>query len=138
MEIRCLLLMAVLLQTWPTSHGEEARPLIPAVMVFGDSLVDVGNNDYILTIGKANLPPYGRDFKDRVPTGRICNGKLIIDIIAEKLGFTASPPAYLSPEASGLNLLMGANFASGGSGYYDPTARIAVRNQILLTVRIKL
>jgi hypothetical protein len=40
--------------------------------------------------------------------------------------------------ASGLNLLMGANFASGGSGYYDPTARIAVRNQILLTLIIKL
>ncbi|ONK59323.1 uncharacterized protein A4U43_C08F5260 [Asparagus officinalis] len=31
-------------------------------------------------------------------------------------------PAYLSPQASGKNLLIGANFASAGSGYYEKTA----------------
>ena len=50
-------------------------------MVFGDSLVDVGNNNYILAVDKANVHPYGRDFKDRVATGRFCNGKLINDVI---------------------------------------------------------
>ncbi|KAI5651215.1 hypothetical protein M9H77_37220 [Catharanthus roseus] len=41
---------------------------------------------------------------------------------AETLGFTKYPPAYLSPEASGKNLLSGANFASAASGYDDKTA----------------
>ncbi|KAJ4748933.1 GDSL esterase/lipase APG [Rhynchospora pubera] len=100
----------------------NAQPLVPAVITFGDSTVDVGNNDYLETIFKANFPPYGRDFKNHVPTGRFCNGKLATDITAETLGFTTYAPAYLSPQASGKNLLIGANFASAASGYYDETA----------------
>ncbi|CAI0540060.1 unnamed protein product [Linum tenue] len=49
-------------------------------MTFGDSAVDVGNNDYLPTIFKANYPPYGRDFVNHQPTGRFCNGKLATDI----------------------------------------------------------
>ncbi|KAE8700677.1 GDSL esterase/lipase APG [Hibiscus syriacus] len=41
---------------------------------------------------------------------------------AETRGFTAYPPTYLSPEASGKNLLIRANFASAGSGYDDKDA----------------
>uniref|UniRef100_A0ACD5TYK5 Uncharacterized protein n=1 Tax=Avena sativa TaxID=4498 RepID=A0ACD5TYK5_AVESA len=89
------------------------------MVIFGDSMVDVGNNNYLDSIGKANAPPYGRDFKDHVATGRYCNGKVTIDIIADRLGFSTYPAAYLSPQASGQNLLIGANFASGGSGFYD-------------------
>ncbi|KAM0823572.1 hypothetical protein ACQ4PT_070781 [Festuca glaucescens] len=150
MELRGFLLLAAFLMAWPAAHSEEARPLVPAVMVFGDSLVDVGNNDYILPVGKANAPPYGRDFKDRVATGRFCNGKLISDVIGWSLariskffklkswGLLALFPSISlpgGPEASGLNLLTGANFASGGSGYYDPTARIA--NVISLSEQLK-
>lgn len=40
-------------------------------------------------------------------------------VAAEKVGFNGSPLAYLSPEASGQNLLLGANFASAASGYND-------------------
>jgi hypothetical protein len=76
--IRCLLLLAAILLV--VASG-EAQPLVPAMVIFGDSLVDVGNNDYLDSIGKANMPPYGRDFKDHVATGRYCNGKLAIDII---------------------------------------------------------
>lgn len=47
---------------------------------------------------------------------------------AENLGFTSYPPAYLSKKAKGKNLLIGANFASGSSGYYDTTARLYVSN----------
>jgi hypothetical protein len=47
-------------------------------------------------------------------------------VAADTLGFTSYPPAYLSPEASGKNLLIGANFASAGSGYYDHTALMYV------------
>ncbi|PKA59004.1 GDSL esterase/lipase APG [Apostasia shenzhenica] len=102
--------------------GVKSQPLVPAIITFGDSTVDVGNNNYLPTVFKADFPPYGRDFKNHQPTGRFCNGKLATDIIAETLGFTNFPPAYLSPQASGKNLLIGANFASAASGYYDNTA----------------
>ncbi|XP_054811368.1 GDSL esterase/lipase At5g03810-like [Prosopis cineraria] len=100
-------------------HG---GPLVPALMIFGDSVVDVGNNNRLLSLVKANFPPYGRDFVTHRPTGRFCNGKLVIDFTAQYLGFTSYQPAYLSQEARGTNLLIGANFASGASGYYEGTA----------------
>ncbi|KAJ1701161.1 hypothetical protein LUZ63_000940 [Rhynchospora breviuscula] len=102
-------------------HGQ---PLVPAVMIFGDSVVDSGNNNNLYTIVKANFPPYGRDFSSHSPTGRFCNGKLATDFTVENLGFTKYPPAYLSQEAQGNNLSTGANFASGASGYWDSTAQL--------------
>ncbi|XP_057983849.1 GDSL esterase/lipase At5g03810-like isoform X2 [Malania oleifera] len=102
----------------PVVHGA----LVPALCIFGDSVFDVGNNNRRLTLLKANFPPYGRDFVTHKPTGRFCNGKLATDFAAEYLGFTSYPPAYLSPEASGNNILTGVNFASAGSGYFDSTA----------------
>lgn len=51
--------------------------------VFGDSLVDAGNNDYLFTLSKADSPPYGIDFlpSGGKPTGRFTNGRTISDII---------------------------------------------------------
>ncbi|XP_073145235.1 GDSL esterase/lipase APG-like [Henckelia pumila] len=109
--------------------------LVPAIITFGDSVVDVGNNDYVHTIFKANYPPYGRDFKNHEATGRFCNGKLATDITAENLGFTSYPPAYLSPQATGKSLLIGANFASAGAGYDDRTALLS--QAISLTQQIQ-
>lgn len=63
-----------------SSIGSQAGPST-AIITFGDSIVDVGNNDYILTIFKANYPPYGRDFINKTATGRFCNGKLATDIL---------------------------------------------------------
>ncbi|KAK6776459.1 hypothetical protein RDI58_027460 [Solanum bulbocastanum] len=102
----------------------NGQRLVPALLIFGDSVVDAGNNNYLKTIVKANFPPYGRDFPKQIPTGRFCNGKLASDFTAENLGFTSYPPAYLSKKAKGKHLLIGANFASGSSGYYDTTARL--------------
>ncbi|KAM6550092.1 hypothetical protein CsatB_021768 [Cannabis sativa] len=102
----------------------EGQPLVPALFIFGDSVVDVGNNNQIPTIIRANFPPYGRDFIGRRPTGRFSNGKLTTDFTAEMLGFSAYPPAYLSRRAVGRNLLIGANFASASSGYFDVTANL--------------
>ncbi|CAI9760641.1 unnamed protein product [Fraxinus pennsylvanica] len=99
-------------------------PLVPALCIFGDSVVDVGNNNNLQTLIKANFPPYGRDFVTHKPTGRFCNGKLATDFTAEYLGFTSYPPAYLSQEAKGRNILTGVNFASAASGYYDITAQL--------------
>ncbi|CAA2970450.1 GDSL esterase lipase At5g03820-like [Olea europaea subsp. europaea] len=99
-------------------------PLVPALCIFGDSVVDVGNNNNLQTLIKANFPPYGRDFVTHNPTGRFCNGKLATDFTAEFLGFTSYPPAYFSQEAKGTNILNGVNFASAASGYYDRTAQL--------------
>ncbi|KAK3010120.1 hypothetical protein RJ639_010719 [Escallonia herrerae] len=100
----------------------QGDPLVPALCIFGDSVVDAGNNNNLYTLVKANFPPYGRDFVTHRPTGRFCNGKLATDFTAEYLGFTSYPPAYLSQDAKGRGLLTGANFASAASGYDDRTA----------------
>uniref|UniRef100_A0A6N2L4R8 GDSL esterase/lipase n=1 Tax=Salix viminalis TaxID=40686 RepID=A0A6N2L4R8_SALVM len=115
-----LLLLALVL------HEVNAQPLVPAMFIFGDSVVDAGNNNHLYTIVKANFAPYGRDFANHKPTGRFCNGKLASDLTAENLGFTSYPPAYLSKKARGKNLLIGANFASAASGYYETTAKLYV------------
>ncbi|XP_072977899.1 GDSL esterase/lipase APG-like [Typha angustifolia] len=122
MHVRVLLALAFFSVVLIVGDAQSSATLVPAIISFGDSSIDVGNNDYLYTIFKADYPPYGRDFKNREATGRFCNGKLATDITAETLGFTSFPPAYLSPQASGKNLLIGANFASAASGYYDETA----------------
>ncbi|KAK6911979.1 GDSL lipase/esterase [Dillenia turbinata] len=119
-----LVLITALLLVYGGNAQDSSTTLVPAIITFGDSAVDAGNNDYIYTLFKANYPPYGRDFVNHKPTGRFCNGKLATDITADSLGFTTYPPAYLSPQASGKNLLIGANFASAASGYYDKTATL--------------
>lgn len=69
-----LLLLALVL------YEVNAQPLVPAMFIFGDSVVDAGNNNHLYTIIKANFPPYGRDFVNHKPTGRFCNGKLASDL----------------------------------------------------------
>ena len=53
-----------------------------AFFVFGDSLVDSGNNDFLATTARADAPPYGIDFPTHRPTGRFSNGLNIPDIIS--------------------------------------------------------
>lgn len=59
--------------------GGGTQPLVPAVFMFGDSSVDVGNNDYLEATFRADYPPYGKDFTNHQATGRFCNGKLPTD-----------------------------------------------------------
>lgn len=56
----------------------EAR----AFFVFGDSLVDAGNNNYLVTSARADSPPYGVDYPTGRPTGRFSNGLIIPDLIS--------------------------------------------------------
>ncbi|XP_039044341.1 GDSL esterase/lipase EXL3-like [Hibiscus syriacus] len=98
---------------------------IPAVIVFGDSIVDAGNNNDIRTIIKCNFVPYGKDFDGGVPTGRFCNGKIPSDIIAEELGIKDVVPAYLDPTLKPQDLITGVTFASGGTGYDPLTSKLA-------------
>lgn len=55
----------------------------PATFIFGDSLVDAGNNNYIVTLSRANYLPNGIDFDGHQPTGRYTNGRTIVDILGE-------------------------------------------------------
>lgn len=50
--------------------------------VFGDSLTEVGNNNYLqYSLAKSNYPWYGIDFLGGKSTGRFTNGRTIGDII---------------------------------------------------------
>ncbi|CAN8264551.1 unnamed protein product [Cochlearia groenlandica] len=97
---------------------------IPAVIAFGDSILDTGNNNNLRTITKVNFYPYGRDFVTRRATGRFGNGRIPTDLIAEGLGIKNIVPAFRSPYLQATDMLTGVSFASGGSGLDPMTARI--------------
>ncbi|KAA8537493.1 hypothetical protein F0562_027101 [Nyssa sinensis] len=80
--------------------------------MFGDSIVDTGNNNYLETIVKVNYPPYGKDFMGGKPTGRFCDGKVPSDLFVEELGIKELLPAYLDPTLQNQDLASGVNFAS--------------------------
>ncbi|CAK8576295.1 unnamed protein product [Lathyrus sativus] len=102
----------------------NGKPVVPALFMFGDSSLDVGNNNNLITLAKANYSPYGRDYENHIPTGRFCNGKLTIDYASESFGFTSPQPPYANLNTKGDNLLHGASFASSGSGFLDSTAKL--------------
>ena len=116
-----LILMHLLLSS---SSGATAGK-VPAIIVFGDSTVDPGNNDYIPTVAKGNFPPYGRDFEGGVATGRFTNGRLVTDFMSEALGLGTSVPAYLDGSYTVDQLASGVSFASGGTGLDAMTAKLA-------------
>ncbi|KAJ8528872.1 hypothetical protein K7X08_030612 [Anisodus acutangulus] len=112
-----LVIMGVVLQNLMVCLAEN----VTANFVFGDSLVDVGNNNYIASLSKANFYPNGIDFGG--PTGRYTNGRTIVDILGEEVGFKRTPP-YLAPTTSGPVVLQGVNYASGGGGILKDTGQI--------------
>ncbi|XP_024031457.1 GDSL esterase/lipase At2g40250-like [Morus notabilis] len=107
-----------------TVASSEQPPSIPAVFAFGDSTIDSGNNNRLMTIFRGNHPPYGRDFPGHIPTGRFSNGKLATDFLVSNLGIKDLLPAYLSPGLTDRDLTTGVSFASGGSGLDDATTAL--------------
>ncbi|KAL3503530.1 hypothetical protein ACH5RR_037979 [Cinchona calisaya] len=102
--------------------------------VFGDSLVDVGNNNYIKgSILKANYPYNGIDYPGGIPTGRFSNGKNAADFLAERVGLPTSPP-YLSNTSD--VFLQGVSFASGGSGLFNTTGQGFLRETLSLSEQV--
>ncbi|KAM0025799.1 putative cutinase [Helianthus debilis subsp. tardiflorus] len=56
----------------------------PAVFILGDSLLDVGTNNFVLkAVGKAKYPHYGIDFFNSTPSGRFSNGLNMADFIGK-------------------------------------------------------
>ncbi|KAH9312740.1 hypothetical protein KI387_027775, partial [Taxus chinensis] len=97
-------------------------PYAPAMFVFGDSLADAGNNNFIsgCTV-RANFTPYGISFFPR-PTGRFTNGRTAFDFVATYLRLPFPPP-FLE---LGAKFSFGINFASAGSGLLDSTGNSEV------------
>ncbi|XP_019453259.1 PREDICTED: GDSL esterase/lipase EXL1-like [Lupinus angustifolius] len=99
---------------------------VPAVLVFGDSIMDTGNNNNNLkTSARCNFPPYGKDLRGGIPTGRFSNGKVPSDFLVEEFGIKEFLPAYLDPNLQPSELATGVNFASGGAGFDPLTSQIA-------------
>ena len=112
-----------------------------ALFIFGDSLFDAGNNNYINTSSnnQANYAPYGENFF-KYPSGRFSDGRIIPDFIGKNTRCTCMSlilthmPLTIweillhAAEYAKLPLIQpfmfpgnheyinGANFASGGSG----------------------
>ncbi|KAL5723344.1 hypothetical protein ACHQM5_006755 [Ranunculus cassubicifolius] len=90
--------------------------LTPALYVFGDSLSDSGNNNFLQTNAKVNYKPYGVDFPSGIPTGRFTNGKTFVDYVAQFLGLPFVP-AYLGLSTyNKTHITTGINYASGAAG----------------------
>ncbi|CAN1233852.1 GDSL esterase/lipase At5g33370 [Linum perenne] len=115
-----ILALAAVVAILGSSIAPQASAAPRAFFVFGDSLVDNGNNNYLATTARADSPPYGVDYPTRRPTGRFSNGYNIPDFISQSLGAESTLP-YLSPELQGERLLVGANFASAGIGVLNDT-----------------
>ncbi|PWA91989.1 GDSL-like Lipase/Acylhydrolase family protein [Artemisia annua] len=135
LHLRVLILLLLLGRSvgWRKTDGKNFTNF-PAILVFGDSTVDTGNNNYIATAIKGNHYPYGKDFPGHVSTGRFSNGKLSVDFIASMLGVKQTIPPFLQPYLSANELRTGVCFASAGTGYDDLTAAITgvvpVGNQV--------
>ena len=56
-----------------------------ALFIFGDSLFDAGNNNYI-DAPKSDFWPYGKTFFNH-PTGRVCDGRVVPDFIGNIIFF---------------------------------------------------
>ncbi|KAL9258284.1 GDSL esterase/lipase-like protein [Drosera capensis] len=93
-----------------------------AVFIFGDSIVDAGNNNHFLTTCRSNFPPYGRIFPGGVATGRFSDGMLPSDFFAQEFGVKTIVPAYLDPSLTIDDMLTGVNFASAFLGFISETS----------------
>ncbi|CAL5050227.1 unnamed protein product [Urochloa decumbens] len=119
MEGLVLCLIALSLQVLVAEAGVHRRP--PAMYVFGDSILDVGNNKYLPgpDVPQANRPYYGVDFP---PEG---SAMASTPLTTSSMGFLSSPPPYLSL-APNLSLLpaaltTGVSYASADAGILDST-----------------
>ncbi|RWW72091.1 hypothetical protein BHE74_00020127 [Ensete ventricosum] len=121
--LHLLLLVSSLFFHFTTSADAGTRAHdFSAVLYFGDSTLDTGNNGYIPTVVRGNHPPYGRDFPGSVATGRLSNGLLVPDLLCSELGIKQLSPPFMHPNISDDDIRTGVNFASAGSGFDNATS----------------
>ncbi|XP_049394056.1 GDSL esterase/lipase At1g28590-like [Solanum stenotomum] len=105
-----------------TSFG-HVHGCYESIISFGDSLADTGN---LIRLSKSNkivassVLPYGETFFHH-PTGRFSDGRLVIDFIAEGMGFPLVPPyvGVMKNMSRSKNSLRGVNFAVAGATAVD-------------------
>lgn len=74
----CIVGVSLLLLTGKS--WSQAVSQVPCFFIFGDSLVDNGNNNGLLTLARANYRPYGIDFPQGT-SGRFTNGRTFVDAL---------------------------------------------------------
>ncbi|MBA0809749.1 hypothetical protein Gohar_025372 [Gossypium harknessii] len=90
-----------------------------SIFSFGDSLTDTGNLVEISLLESNKLPPSafppnGRTFFHH-PSGRRCDGRLVIDFLGEALGIPFLQPSYTSKVGRLQKFQKGMNFAVAGA-----------------------
>ncbi|XP_051124058.1 GDSL esterase/lipase At1g29670-like [Andrographis paniculata] len=109
---------------------------IRGMFVFGSSVVDSGNNNFIPNlVNRVDYPPYGIDFP-LGPNGRPCNGENMADILGKMLNLPNYIPPFNDPSTTGTRIVHGVNYGSGGSGILDETGA-SLGNLISLNGQIR-
>ncbi|CAL4946767.1 unnamed protein product [Urochloa decumbens] len=119
------LLIVLLLSSPAISSSKRIQPKFSAIFYFGDSILDTGNNNRLPTVALANHVPYGKDFPGKKPTGRFSDGRLVPDLLNQRLQLKEFSPPYLNSKLSNNDIMTGVNFASAGSGFDDQTSQLA-------------
>ncbi|KAB2637315.1 GDSL esterase/lipase [Pyrus ussuriensis x Pyrus communis] len=144
---RASLTMNVLLLVGTVVIIPHALGCYTSIIGFGDSTADTGNS-YLNALYHHDepfhffFPPYGEDFFHH-PTGRCCDGRLIIDFIAESLGLPLVRPYFeiLNVNETVRNFEEGVNFAVVGAtaldtdfleqmGHYNEFTNFSLRIQL--------
>ena len=77
-----LILLSIFIFMFTYSQAQKA----PAMFIFGDSLVDVGNNNHLkFSMNEADFSHYVIDFPNKVFTGRFSNGKNAADFLGNSI-----------------------------------------------------
>lgn len=77
--------------------------------IFGDSLSDVGNNNYLTkSLARAALPWYGIDLGKGLPNGRFTNGRTVADIVG--ISRWIPPPSVPSVDFSSSRVIDSAHW----------------------------
>lgn len=132
--LRCLLLslVLVLFSFGSATKGGEILEVVenvkrgpgqnwwvPAMFVFGDSVLDAGTNSYIPSLLQANFLPYGTHYFGQA-TGRFTNGRTYADFFANNYIGLGLPDPYLKRKGP-WEIMQGVNYASAGSGLLRTT-----------------
>ncbi|KAJ6364567.1 hypothetical protein OIU76_029517 [Salix suchowensis] len=125
MAIQGLALAAFILAAKATTVVSAASLV---TFIFGDSLTEVGNNNYLqYSLARSDFPWYGIDYSGGKATGRFTNGRTIVfsfyflwNLKLKNWGFHHHHP-YLSLSKNDDALLKGVNYASGGAGILNDT-----------------
>lgn len=105
-----LVCMMICIQVLGAVAGCKEPKVPPAIFVFGDGMLDVGNNNYLNyseDLGSphlANHSYYGIDFPNFEPTGRFSNGYNIADFIGKSFFFSFVHFSQLNTPSSAIDI----------------------------------